>query len=93
MGESMPKSGAFTFVLHSHLPYTRSAGRWPHGEEWVHEALAETYIPLLNALTEWKPIHKAESRARTGGLKTRISSSSRRRASRCCSKRAIGRSW
>jgi 1,4-alpha-glucan branching enzyme len=42
--------GAFTFVLHSHLPYARRAGRWPHGEEWLHEAAAETYIPLLNAL-------------------------------------------
>lgn len=46
----MPKVGAFTFVLHSHLPYCRQAGRWPHGEEWIHEAAAETYIPLLNAL-------------------------------------------
>lgn len=46
----MNQSGAFTFVLHSHLPYARRAGRWPHGEEWVHEALTETYIPLLNAL-------------------------------------------
>ena len=44
------KLGAFTFVLHSHLPYCRRAGRWPHGEEWLHEAAAETYIPLLNAL-------------------------------------------
>jgi 1,4-alpha-glucan branching enzyme len=23
---------------------------WPHGEEWIHEAIAETYVPLLNAL-------------------------------------------
>ena len=46
----MPKVGAFTFVLHSHLPYCRQAGRWPHGEEWLHEAAAETYLPLLNAL-------------------------------------------
>ncbi len=46
----MAKSGAFTFVLHSHLPYARGAGMWPHGEEWVHEAIAETYLPLLNAL-------------------------------------------
>jgi 1,4-alpha-glucan branching enzyme len=46
----MPIQGAFTFVLHSHLPYARQAGRWPHGEEWLHEAAAETYIPLLNAL-------------------------------------------
>jgi 1,4-alpha-glucan branching enzyme len=43
-------AGAFTFVLHSHLPYARQAGMWPHGEEWVHEAIAETYLPLLNAL-------------------------------------------
>lgn len=53
--------GAFTFVLHSHLPYCRMAGRWPHGEEWIHEAMAETYIPLLNALTdlheEGLPVH------------------------------------
>jgi 1,4-alpha-glucan branching enzyme len=46
----MDKFGAFTFVLHSHLPYCRRAGRWPHGEEWLHEAAAETYVPLLNAL-------------------------------------------
>jgi 1,4-alpha-glucan branching enzyme len=43
-------NGAFTFVLHSHLPYARQAGMWPHGEEWVHEAMSETYLPLLNAL-------------------------------------------
>ncbi|MEN6478242.1 MAG: 1,4-alpha-glucan branching protein domain-containing protein [Anaerolineales bacterium] len=42
--------GAFSLVLHSHLPYCRKAGMWPHGEEWLHEALAETYIPLLDAL-------------------------------------------
>jgi hypothetical protein len=46
----MAHLGAFTFVLHSHLPYCRRAGRWPHGEEWIHEAAAETYIPLLDAL-------------------------------------------
>lgn len=46
----MTTRGAFTFVLHSHLPYAREAGMWPHGEEWVHEAIAETYLPLLNAL-------------------------------------------
>jgi 1,4-alpha-glucan branching enzyme len=41
--------GAFTFMLHSHLPYARQAGMWPHGEEWVHEAIAETYLPLIEA--------------------------------------------
>ncbi|MEO0562890.1 MAG: 1,4-alpha-glucan branching protein domain-containing protein [Chloroflexota bacterium] len=46
----MSAIGAFTFVLHSHLPYARLAGRWPHGEEWIHEAATETYIPLLKTL-------------------------------------------
>jgi 1,4-alpha-glucan branching enzyme len=46
------KRGAFAFVLHSHLPYVRQAGRWPHGEEWIHEAAAETYIPLLSTLCD-----------------------------------------
>ena len=46
--------GAFTFVLHSHLPYARLAGRWPHGEEWIHEAACETYIPLLQTLYDLK---------------------------------------
>ena len=50
----MSASGAFTFVLHSHLPYARLAGRWPHGEEWIHEAAVETYIPLLATLYDLK---------------------------------------
>ncbi len=57
----MSPIGAFTFVLHSHLPYARLAGRWPHGEEWIHEAATETYIPLLQVLndlqTEGVPYH------------------------------------
>lgn len=45
---------AFTSVLHTHLPYVRKAGRWPHGERMVHEAIAETHTPLLNALFDLK---------------------------------------
>jgi 1,4-alpha-glucan branching enzyme len=51
----------FTFVLHSHIPYCRQTGRWPHGEEWIHEAIAETYVPLLVGLhdlaAEGVPFH------------------------------------
>ncbi len=50
----MPPLGAFTFVLHTHLPYARLAGRWPHGEEWIHEAATETYLPLLQTLYDLK---------------------------------------
>src|SRR2546428_6211936 len=39
--------GTFVLALHSHLPYCRGAGRWPHGEEWIHEAVLGTYLPLL----------------------------------------------
>jgi len=39
--------GYFTFVLHSHLPYVINHGEWPHGMDWLYEAAAETYLPLL----------------------------------------------
>ena len=42
--------GSFTFVLHAHLPYVLSHGRWPHGTDWLNEAASETYIPLLDVL-------------------------------------------
>ena len=46
----MAKFGAFTFVLHCHLPYCRLSGDRSLGEAWVHKAVAETYVPLLNSL-------------------------------------------
>ncbi|MEO8287753.1 MAG: 1,4-alpha-glucan branching protein domain-containing protein [Chloroflexota bacterium] len=55
------KLGGFTFVLHSHMPFYRGAGRWPHGEENLHEVMAETYVPLLEALTD---LHEAGVKAR-----------------------------
>ena len=39
--------GYFTFVLHGHLPYVLQHGTWPHGTDWLYEAAAETYLPLL----------------------------------------------
>jgi 1,4-alpha-glucan branching enzyme len=43
-------SGYLTFTLHAHLPYVVNHGTWPHGMEWLHEAAAETYLPLLRVL-------------------------------------------
>jgi len=37
----------FAFVLHGHLPFVLTHGRWPHGADWVNEAAAETYVPML----------------------------------------------
>ncbi|HZY74398.1 MAG TPA: 1,4-alpha-glucan branching protein domain-containing protein [Edaphobacter sp.] len=42
--------GFLTFTLHAHLPYVVNHGTWPHGMEWLHEAAAETYLPLLRML-------------------------------------------
>jgi 1,4-alpha-glucan branching enzyme len=44
--------GYVTFALHSHLPYVVNHGTWPHGMEWLHEAAAETYLPLLRIFGE-----------------------------------------
>jgi len=44
--------GSFVFMLHSHLPYYKKAGMWPFGEESVYECMAETYVPLLNAIAD-----------------------------------------
>ena len=39
---------SFTLVLHSHIPYVLAHGSWPHGMDWLYEAAAETYMPLLD---------------------------------------------
>ena len=43
-------SAYLSFTLHAHLPYVIHHGTWPHGLEWLHEAAAETYLPLLAVL-------------------------------------------
>jgi 1,4-alpha-glucan branching enzyme len=37
--------GAFVLVLHSHLPYVLAHDRLE--EEWLFEAVVESYLPLL----------------------------------------------
>jgi 1,4-alpha-glucan branching enzyme len=42
--------GALALVLHSHMPYVEGFGTWPFGEEWLWEAVACVYLPLLELL-------------------------------------------
>lgn len=42
--------GAFCLVLHSHLPWLPGHGVWPLGEEWLFQAWAESYVPLVAEL-------------------------------------------
>jgi len=46
--------GYFGLVLHGHMPWCKKSGTWPAGEEWLMEAMNETYIPMLNVLSSLK---------------------------------------
>ncbi len=45
-------NGNVVLTLHTHLPWVLHHGAWPHGSDWLCEAVAECYIPLLNILNE-----------------------------------------
>ncbi len=40
-------ASCFSLVLHTHLPMVVNHGRWPHGSDWLNEAVFECYLPLL----------------------------------------------
>ena len=42
----------FSLVLHTHMPYVEGYGSWPFGEEWLWEAMATSYLPLLDVLED-----------------------------------------
>jgi len=46
----MNDPGELAIVLHTHMPYVEGFGTWPFGEEWLWEAIATSYLPLLRVL-------------------------------------------
>ena len=44
------RPGTLALVLHSHMPYVEGFDSWPFGEEWLWEAVACVYLPLLELL-------------------------------------------
>ncbi|MET0135914.1 MAG: glycoside hydrolase family 57 protein [Kibdelosporangium sp.] len=42
--------GTFCLVLHSHLPWLPHHGSWPVGEEWLYQAWAHSYLPVVDLL-------------------------------------------
>jgi 1,4-alpha-glucan branching enzyme len=46
----MSRDGRLALVLHTHMPYVEGFGTWPFGEEWLWEAVATSYLPLLDVL-------------------------------------------
>jgi 1,4-alpha-glucan branching enzyme len=46
----MKRRGELAIVLHTHMPYVEGFGTWPFGEEWLWEAIATSYVPLLDVI-------------------------------------------
>ncbi|MBA0125030.1 glycoside hydrolase family 57 protein [Haloechinothrix sp. YIM 98757] len=44
------EEGTFCLVLHSHLPWLPRHGAWPVGEEWLYQAWAHSYMPVMDLL-------------------------------------------
>lgn len=44
--------GNYVLILHTHLPWVLHHGAGPHGVDWLNEAVAECYLPLLNGMNE-----------------------------------------
>ncbi|MEJ2885629.1 1,4-alpha-glucan branching protein domain-containing protein [Actinomycetospora aeridis] len=42
--------GTFCLVLHSHLPWLLRHGAWPVGEDWLYQAWAHSYLPVVETL-------------------------------------------
>ncbi len=50
MKRAVKRAGQLAIVLHTHMPYVEGFGTWPFGEEWLWEAVATSYLPLLDVL-------------------------------------------
>jgi 1,4-alpha-glucan branching enzyme len=44
--------GDLAVVLHSHMPYVEGFGTYPFGEEWLFDAVARSYLPLLGVVRD-----------------------------------------
>ncbi len=41
-----------SIILHCHIPWVLGEGVWPHGSHWLHEAAADSYLPLIEELSQ-----------------------------------------
>ncbi len=48
--------GVLAIVLHTHMPYVEGYDTWPFGEEWLWDAMAGSYLPLLDLLDRGAPL-------------------------------------
>jgi hypothetical protein len=59
------QQGYLAIVLHAHLPYVRHPEyEYSLEENWLFEAITETYVPLFLVLTtRHRPVFRAGSKA------------------------------
>ena len=48
--------GTFCLVVHSHLPWLPHHGSWPVGEEWLYQAWAHSYLPMVDLLRRFASV-------------------------------------
>jgi 1,4-alpha-glucan branching enzyme len=48
VSEGAEPVGDLALVLHSHMPYVEGFGTYPFGEEWLFDAVARSYLPVLD---------------------------------------------
>ena len=56
IGRPPGRRGSLSIVLHTHMPWVLGHGTWPFGEEWLWEAVATSYLPLLDLLDSGAPL-------------------------------------
>jgi 1,4-alpha-glucan branching enzyme len=44
--------GDLAIVLHTHMPYVEGFGTYPFGEEWLFDAVARSYLPVLDVVRD-----------------------------------------
>src|SRR5437868_538068 len=49
-------NGYLGLILTGHVPYLRSAGRHPEGEDALHETIAYAIVPTLNVLFDLREL-------------------------------------
>jgi 1,4-alpha-glucan branching enzyme len=49
-------NGYITLILTGHVPYLRTPAREPEGEDRLHETIADTIVPTLNALYDLRDL-------------------------------------
>ena len=87
----MTAAAAWRSSCTRHMPYVEGFGTWPFGEEWLWEAVATSYLPLLGAARARRAAHAvADARCSATSSRRRARSTAAARSSPTCGPRRTG---